>query len=178
MASGHVVTIAVITLAGAAVAAIGYPRDELRVDVSSYRLRVYGGVLTGCSFAETVVDSFATIRTPRDHDMKPSSSAGSIGFARCLSKPLWDPVDATFCVEFYSAGTSHASVERSMSSGATQGCPHCAGTNIIRTGTHGTCDSWYCYGCRRSFELTNGTSVRIERRTGGDRRKSSLTFKD
>jgi hypothetical protein len=67
-----------------------------------------------------------------------------------------------------------------MGSSASQGCPHCACTNIIRTGTHRTCDSWYCYECKRSFEMKIGSTVRVERRNGADRRKQnghSLTLK-
>jgi len=57
---------------------------------------------------------------------------------------------------------------------STTACPHCASTNTIQTDHGRDYVSWYCYDCRKAFELYNGPAPlhppRAERRKSPDRR--------
>jgi transposase-like protein len=58
-------------------------------------------------------------------------------------------------------------------SSSAQACPRCESTNTLRTESGRTTTSWYCFGCRRSFDVNTSGLPHIERRRGADRRQTS-----
>ena len=53
-------------------------------------------------------------------------------------------------------------------------CPRCQEANTIRTQQMTGRESWYCYPCRRSFEIDSSRGPGVERRRGGDRRANNF----